>query len=189
MTRPLLKPCRRRGFTLVESMATVAILGTLGSTASFLILNAVDGYTDAATRAQLHAELSIAMDQAMREIRKIELDGTAVGLVAPNITTLSATSLVWEDSSGAEYQLLKSGSELQLKVNDVGPATLMTDVTALTITGYDDGADPDAVVASCPCTTIRRISVDVTAERGGITESLRFKVFLRSTMSGAPVGY
>jgi len=44
------------------------------------------------------------------------------------------------------------------------------------------------VVGSCPCTTIRRISVDVTAARGGITESLRFKVFIRSTMSGAPVG-
>ena len=190
MTRPLLKPCRRRGFTLVESMATVAILGTLGSTASFLILNAVDGYTDAATRAQLHAELSIALDRAMREIRKIELKGDAVGEVAPNITSISGTSLKWEDyPAGLEYELLWSGSELQLKVAGGGLATLMTNVTNLTITGYDDGADPDAVVASCsPCLTIRRISVEVTAERGGITESLRFKVFLRSTMSGAPVG-
>ena len=79
-----------------------------------------------------------------------------------------------------------------IKVNGVGPATLMTDVTALTITGYDDGGplvgDPDTVVGSCPCGTIRRIAVDVTAERGGITESLRFKVFIRSTMSGAPEG-
>ena len=192
MTRYLSKPARRRGFTLIESMATVAVLGVLGSTASFLVLDAVDGYTDAATRAQLHAELSIAMDHALREIRKIELDGGAVGEVAPDITTLSATSLVWEDSTAAEYQLLKSGSELQLKVAGVGPATLMTDVTALTITGYDDGGplttDPDVVVAACPCNTVRRISVDVTASRGGITESLRFKVFIRSTMSGAPEG-
>ncbi len=192
MTRHLLQPARRRGFTLVESMATVAILGVLGSTASFLILDAVDGYMDAATRAQLHAELSIALDHALREIRKIELDSGAVGEVAPNITSIAATSLQWEDSDADQYELLKSGSELQIKVNGVGPATLMTDVTALTITGYDDGGagvnDPDVVVGSCPCTTIRRISVDVTAARGGITESLRFKVFLRSTMSGAPVG-
>ena len=192
MTRRLLKSGRRRGFTLIESMATVVVLGVLGSAASFLIIDAVDGYTDAATRAQLHAEMSIALDRAMREIRKIELDSDAVGEVAPNITSISATSIQWEDAAADQYELLKSGSELQLKVDGVGPATLMTDVTGLTITGYDDGgplpADPDTVVASCPCGTIRRIAVDVTAERGGISESLRFKVFIRSTMSGAPEG-
>jgi hypothetical protein len=174
-------------------MATIVVLGVLGSTASFLVLDAVDGYTDAATRAQLHAELSIAMDHALREVRKIELDSGAVGEVAPNITDLSAESLKWQDSDLDQYELRKSGSELQLNVNGVGLATLMTDVTVLSIKGYDDGgplpADPDTVVASCsPCLTVRRISVEVTAARGGITESLRFKVFIRSTMSGAPEG-
>ena len=191
MTRRLFQSGRRRGFTLVESMATIVVLGVLGSAASFLVLDAVDGYMDAATRAQLHAELSIALDHALREIRKIELDSTAVGEVAPNITSISATSLVWENSAAQESSLTLSGTDLLLKVAPAGAATLMTNVTDLTIKGYDDGVDPDTEVGPCPppvCGTIRRISVEVTAERGGISESLRFKVFIRSTMSGAPEG-
>ena len=196
MTRRLFQSGRRRGFTLVESMATVVVLGVLGSAASFLVLDAVDGYMDAATRAQLHAELSIALDHALREIRKIELDGDAAGQVAPYITSISATSLQWKDwPADADYELKLSGTDLQLEVAGGGLATLMTDVvpiTGLIIKGYDDGGsgvnDPDTEVAPCPCETIRRISVEVTAERGGITESLRFKVFIRSTMSGAPPG-
>ena len=172
-------------------MATVVVLGVLGSAASFLVLDAVDGYVDAATRAQLHAELSIALDHAVREIRKIELDSTAVGEVAPNIFSIEPTKLVWKDSVPADYELSLSGTDLQLKVPPAGLATLMTNVTDLTIKGYDDGVDPDTEVGPCPppvCGTIRRIAVEVTAERGGISESLRFKVFIRSTMSGAPEG-
>ena len=63
----------RSAFTLIESMATVSVLAILGSITSFLVLDAVDGYTDASNSAQLHAELSIALDRAARELRMIEL--------------------------------------------------------------------------------------------------------------------
>ena len=115
----------RRGFTFVESMATIVVLGVLGSTSSFLVLDAVDDYTDASLSAQLQAELSIAMDRAMREIRKIELDASAAG-VAPDITSMVVASLQWEDSSGNAYHLVKVGTELQLQVAGGALATLMT---------------------------------------------------------------
>ncbi len=176
---------RRRGFTLVESMATIAVLGILGSTASFLIVDSVDGYMDAATSAQLHAEMSIAMDRAMREIRKIELDDDAAG-VAPNISLMSATALNWQDSSSNTYRFAIVGSELQLEVASGGLSTLLTDVTDLEISIFDEGnTDIGPGCAGDTCDPVRRIVVDVTTQRNGVTESLRFKVFIRSTMSGA----
>ena len=64
----------RRGFTLIEAIATIVVLAIIGSIASLIILTAVDGYTDAATGAQLHIEASTAMDRIVRELRKVALD-------------------------------------------------------------------------------------------------------------------
>jgi len=178
---------RRRGFTFIESMATIVVLGVLGSTASFLILDSVDDYTEASLQAQLHAEMSIALDRALREIRKIELDSAASG-VAPDITAMTVSSLQWEDSSANAYQLVKVGTELQLAVAGGGLATLLTDVSALTIKIFDEDNIDLGTCAGATCDPVRRISFDVTTQRNGVTQSLRFKAFIRSTMSGAQGG-
>ena len=166
-------------------MATIVVLGVLGSTASYLILNSVEGYTDATTSAQLHAEISIALDRAIREVRKIELDGAVAG-VAPNLTSMTSTWLQWEDSAANSFQLGKSGSELQLEVDGGGLSTLLTDVTSLNISIFDeDNTDLGPACAGAGCDPVRRVRFDVTTQRHGVSETLRFKVFIRSTMSGA----
>jgi hypothetical protein len=133
----------------MESMATVAVLAIMGSITSFLILDAVDGYTDASTSAQLHAELSIALDRAMREVRMIELDTYATG-IAPNIDDVTPTTIIWTDSDVDSYLLQLSDSDLVLQI-DSGPA--------------------------------RRVELEVTVERGGVSESLRTRTFIRSTQT------
>jgi hypothetical protein len=171
-------------------MATIAVLATLGSIASFLVLDAVDGYTEAATSAQLHAELSIAMDRTMREIRKIEPD-TLAGGVAPNITSTNAAddSIQWEDEAADAYSLYKSGSDLMLEVDGGGAALLLSNVTAFTVQTYDedDGALANPLTGAA-CDDIRRVALTVAVQRNGIAESLRAKVFIRSMMSGAEGG-
>ncbi|MHC4415053.1 MAG: prepilin-type N-terminal cleavage/methylation domain-containing protein [Planctomycetota bacterium] len=175
----------RRAFTLIESMATVVVLAVLASITSFLIVNSVDGYTEAATTAQLHAEASIALDRAMREIRKIELKDTGV---APNITSINAAgdSIQWTDVDTDSYALSLVGTNLELTVKNVGPAVLLSDVTAFSVQAYNES---NAVMVNPlsggGCDNIRRIALDVTLARSGVSQSLRTKVFIRSTMSGA----
>jgi prepilin-type N-terminal cleavage/methylation domain-containing protein len=180
-------PRCRRAFTLIESMATVSVLAVLGSIASFLILDAVDGYTDAATSAQLHAELSIAMDRAMREIRKIELDTTASG-VAPDITSINAAgdNIQWNDSVNGACSLYKTGANLMLDVSGSGAAVLLGDVTAFSVKAHkEDDSEMVNPVSGGDTEDIRRIALNLTVQRNGVSESLRAKVFIRSTMSGA----
>ena len=166
-------------------MATVTILAVLGSIASFLIIDAVDGYTGSATSAQLHAEMSVAFDRAVREVRKIELDSAASG-VAPNMLSVNSFYLQWTDSDGGNYQLSLSGADVKLEIDGGGLATLLTDVTVFSVRCYDEDnvAMPFILVGSA-CDPIRRVVLDVTVSRNGVTESLRTKVFIRSTMSGA----
>ncbi len=173
-----------RGFTLIESIASMVVLAVLGSITSLLILNAVDGYSDAATSAQLHGEASIALDRAVRELRRIELDSGASG-IAPNIDTVTATSITWSDSAPGSYSLSVSGSDVMLAVDGGAAAILLADATAFSVATYDESNTALAAsLTGVACDPIRRIAIDVTLRQGEVIESLRTKLFIRSTMSG-----
>jgi hypothetical protein len=167
----------------MESMATVAVLAIMGSLTSFLILDAVDGFTDASNSAQLHAELSVALDRAMREIRMIELDTYATG-VAPNIDDVTPTTIIWTDSDVDSYLLQLSDSDLVLQIDSGPAAILLANVTAFSVTTYDeDNSQLAASITGDSCDAIRRVELEVTVERGGVSESLRTRAFVRSTMT------
>ncbi len=170
----------RRGFTLIEAIATIVVLAIIGSIASLIILNAVDGYNDAATTAQLHMEASTAMDRIVRELRKVGLDGGAAG-VAPDINDVTPTSITW----GANGELSLTGNKLQLTTSGPPLGDLLDDVSAFTVQTYDeDNAALGATLTGAACDPIRRIELDLTLQRGGVSTTLRTKLFVRSTMSG-----
>ena len=64
-----------------------------------------------------------------------------------------------------------------------------SDVTAFTVQSYDQDngvlANP---LTGAACDDIRRVVLEVTVQRNGVTESLRTKIFIRSMMSGAEGG-
>src|SRR5262249_38647629 len=72
-----LQSAMRRGFTLIEAIATIIVLATLGSVASTILLTAMNGYTNAAIGAQMQSEASIALDRITRELRKALRDSSA----------------------------------------------------------------------------------------------------------------
>ena len=170
----------RRGFTLIEAIATIVVLAIIGSIASLLILNAVDGYTDAATTAQLHIEASTTMDRIVRELRKIPLDSGAAG-VAPDINDITTDSITW----GANGEISLSGSKLQITTTGPPLRDILDGVTAFSVQTYDeDNAALAATLTGAACDPIRRIELDLTLQRNDQSASLRTKLFVRSTMSG-----
>ena len=66
---------------------------------------------------------------------------------------------------------------------------LLSGVTACTVSTYDeDNTLLAATLGGAGCDDIRRVQLDITVARNGITERLRSKVFIRSTMIGAQGG-
>ena len=172
----------RFGFTLMESIATIVILAILGSIASFLVVDAVDGYVSASGSAQLHAEGSLALDRIMRELRKIELDPALDPIVAPHIDAVTANSINWWEEGVGAHSLSWSataGDPLMLAIDGNAAIILIDDVTGFTVSTFDS-----ANAGSPALIDIRRIKVVLTVQRSGITESVQTKVFIRSTMSG-----
>jgi prepilin-type N-terminal cleavage/methylation domain-containing protein len=173
-----------RGFTLIETMATVVVLGTLATFATVMLVDTVDSYQKAAMQAQLHSELATALDRVAREVRRIGLDPDEPG-DKPHITGFTnTTQILWEDDSNASWGLILSGDDLSLRVTGTS-YQLLDDVASFTVTAYDeDDTQLAAVLAGAQLHPIRRIGVDLTMTRDGVSQSLATKVFLREFVEG-----
>jgi prepilin-type N-terminal cleavage/methylation domain-containing protein len=170
----------RHGFTLVETIATMTILAAIGSVASFIIYNTMDGYTRASVSAELHSELSVTMDRIIRELRGIPQD-SAVSTAAPDINTVTASSITWNTN----YTLALSGTNLMYTANGGTARVLLADVTGFAVATYDESNTALAAsLSGASCDAIRRVQFTITMQRSGVTESLRSKMFFRSTMIG-----
>lgn len=173
---------RRRGFSLVEVIAVIVILGLVGSAASSLILTAVASFTDTSVRLALHSEASVALDRIVREIREID---AAPEDNQPNadIRSAGATELQWADSKS----LRLVGGTLLLNTDGTNEDALCTGVSDFAFDFRDDSNRSLLLggrVADDDLARIQRIAVRLSLTRQGMTESLQTRVFIRAAMTG-----
>jgi hypothetical protein len=164
-------------------ISTILVVAVIGSIASRTILTAVEGYTRASTQAQLHTELSIAMDRIERELRKMPRKPPSA-IVAPDISSVTVDSLAW----GANYSLALAGTQVQFVENGAAAVALVDDVSAFTVQAFDESNSVLAPpLTGTACDAIRRIAISISIQRYGVTETVTSKVYLRCTMEGAPM--
>jgi prepilin-type N-terminal cleavage/methylation domain-containing protein len=174
--RPTARPIRR-AFTLVELIATMTILAALGSVVSIVIATSVDGYTRAATTAQLNSEISIALDRIDQLLRFIPQSGSG----GPDISSLTATSITWS----GDWSLTLSGTQLLLTEDGGTPSVLLQDVSSLSVTARDQSnAALAASLSGSACDSIHRVRISITLTRSGVSETLRSRIFIRSLAAG-----
>jgi prepilin-type N-terminal cleavage/methylation domain-containing protein len=175
---------RRRGFTLVEAITAMALVATLGSVSSMIIYTGITGYRDAAMRAQLHTEISAAFDRVTRALWSMGRN-TSASVVAPNITSVTATSMTWDTN----WSLSLSGTQLMLSEAGATARPILNNVTSFSVQCYDESNTALAASLSGAATqAVRRIQLQATVSRHGQAETLRTRVFVRACMSGAAVG-
>lgn len=167
----------RRAFTLVELVAAMTVIATLGSIVSLLITTSVGGYSRASLTAQLNAETGIALDRIDQLLRFIPMSGAG----SPDISSVTATSITWNTN----YTLSLSGTQLMLSEAGGASSVLLNDVSAFSIAAFDQSNTAMAAsLSGSACSGIRRLQVSITQTRSGVTESLRTRIFIRSMMSG-----
>lgn len=165
----------RRAFTLVEALATIVILAVLGSLTSFIMMSAVDSYVDGGVRARMHDEMSLAMEQIVRDLREIERHPEE-HRSGPFITELNSASIRWHEG---ERLYLNDGALVRRRAGG-SPRTLMADVERFAIRAYDERNDPlEETLAGEDCDDIHRIELVLTCHRRDVEETLRARVFLR----------
>lgn len=178
----IMRRANRSGFTLIELIATIVIIGAIGSVAALLVGSSIDSYVGAATRAQLHSELSVTLDRIDRELRKIPPENG--GAVSSDLVSITPTLIQW---SGNHRFHLSLG---RVYYTDGGGTAriLQENVTAFSVQAFNESNTALAgTLNDAACDAVRRLLITITVQRSGVTETLRTKVFLRSTMEGASI--
>lgn len=187
MIPPHSKPAGRRAsraFTLVEVIASIVIIGTLGGLAGSVLVRGIEGYRGVAVQSLLHADVASALDRvdrALREIPSLTGDGT------PSIKSVTPTSIEWDEANGGAKVLLDTDS-LLIGFGGGDGTAILTGMTGMTIQCYDESnAALAATLDASGAAAIRRVEFSITASREGLSDTLRTRVFLRCTMQeGAP---
>ena len=108
---------RTRGFTLVEAILVIVIIGVLGAIVAMFIRAPVQGYVDTAARAAASDEADLASRRIARDLR----------LSLPNSVRVSS------DGSAVEFLLTKTGGRY---------LTLDDDVDAYPVLDFDNPGQP-----------------------------------------------
>lgn len=173
------------GFTLVEAIATIVILAAVITVCSRIVSSATKGYTDSVTRAELHSQLSSAMDRIITDLRQTRV-GPGSTPVAPDLQGATASSIGWTMVGGGTRSVALSGSQVTLTTESVAATALAVNITAFSVQCFDES---NAALASTlngsALNAVRRVRITLTGSSNGITETVRSKVFLRSMMTGA----
>lgn len=177
-------PARSRSaFTLVEAIATIAIVATLSVLSSRLILEGASRFSDATIRVDLHNQASGALDRIVQDLRSMQKDsGTTV---LPSISTgFTATSVTFNDSAGTATTISYNSSTSVVSITQSGvTSTLLSNCSAFSFTYADK--DNATVSPGGSRDDIRRITISLTVTRSGVTETLRTKVYIRAMMAGS----
>ena len=111
---------RQAGFTLVEAIIVIAVIGIVGAIVAVFIRMPVQNYADSVARAEVTDEADLAMRRMARELR----------LALPNSIRVNA------DGSAAEFLLTKTGGRY-LAVEDnltTGQVLDFTDTSKTSVT-------------------------------------------------------
>ena len=150
---------KKNGFTLVELVIVIVIIGISASILGFMLLGTVKAWTFKFNRNDILWDGRLALDRMTRETRTIKN--------STSVTTASAAQFRFTDAGNKD--ITYSLSSTNLNRTEDGTANLLAEnVSSLNFTYYNssDTAIPSPAVSPA-ATDIRRVRINLTLTKNG----------------------
>jgi prepilin-type N-terminal cleavage/methylation domain-containing protein len=136
------RPRRERGFTLVEAVIVIVLVGIMAALGGLMLTTAFRSYLLGRDISVADAHGRVAVERMVREL------AAARSATAGDLNIGVANEIAFTDTGGTVIHYARAGNQLTRDENG-GPARLLADnVTALTFTYWDRNGAATAVVAN-----------------------------------------
>ncbi|SRR5579884_2275308 len=155
------------GFTLIELVLTLVLIGIVAGMASVLLRQGLNAYISEDARANLTGDGQLAIERMAREVRMAR-SRTAVDLPG----CCSAATLNFYDISGNQMIYTSSGGNITRNGTVLASANSVT----LTFSYFQQ----DGITAATTATQVWSIQIDLSMTRGNESQAYRVRVHPRN---------
>lgn len=115
------------GFTLIEIVLTIALVGIVAGVAAVIIMQGTSSYSTGRSRLEAHEQARFALERMSREVRQVRSRSAAP---VDDIITMTAANLEFIDVNGTQIGFRLNGDIMERREN-AGPwQVLATGITA-----------------------------------------------------------
>ncbi len=150
---------KKRGFSLIELIIVITIIGIISGVVGFTLFGAVDAWTFKFNRSDILWDGRLALNRMVRETREIKNTTSVTTAISSQFRFINV------DDLDITYSL--SGTDLN-RTEDSTANVLAEDVSSLAFTYYDSGGATIATPIVSPLETdINRVRINLTLTKNG----------------------
>lgn len=140
---------RSKGFTLIELMIVIVLMGILCGLASRILTQTFRAWLTAKSITSMENKVNIAMETVIREIK------SAQGLIA-----IDSSSVTFINQAGDSIQIGKNGTNLQRSVNNAGAQTICNQIATTRFSWFDQTLASTPTAANVRFLTLQLVATD-----------------------------
>jgi MSHA biogenesis protein MshO len=164
---------RVEGFSLLELIMVIVILGILAAFVGPVLFNAIRAYDQAQKGVQTQAKMRYAVERLSRELREIRRQTTDAALL--DITSMTATSLAFFKTDSTPVVIAVAGNQVNLAYSTV--SAMLTDQLGSFSLEY---FQPDGVTAAATASSLSFVQISMTLSEGTNLFSARARVDVKN---------
>jgi prepilin-type N-terminal cleavage/methylation domain-containing protein len=164
---------RVEGFSLVELIMVIVILGILAAFVGPVLFNAMRSYDQGQRGVQTQAKMRYAVERMSRELREIRRQVTDATLF--DITSMTATSLAFFKTDSTPVMIAAAGNQVNLAYSTVS-AVLTDQLGSFSLQYYQ----PDASTVAATAASLAFVQISMTLSEGTNLFSARVRVDLKN---------